>query len=208
MLCDLNSLLESPIIASDGETGRIRDFLVDDRLWQVRYLVLDLGNWLRCRDVVVPITALEIPDWKTRSCRACLTMSQLRDCPDVDTRKSVSRQQELAMRDYFGPLACWADARFGMTAIPAYVKYTTPEGEDSHLRSACRLTGHRVMASDGNLGQLRGFRLNERSWHISHLEVGLSRWNGHSFTFVPSEWVERVSWAECRVYLRHARVTI
>lgn len=207
MLCDLNSLLEAPILASDGEVGRIRDFLVDDQLWQVRYVVLDLGNWLRRHDVVVPITALDVPDWKTKSCRACLTISQLRDCPDVNTRKSVSRQQELAMRDYFGPLASWADARFGMTTIPAYVKYTIPEGEDSHLRSARRLMGHRVMASDGNLGQLRGFRLNEHSWHISHLEVRVPRLKGHPFKFVPSEWVDRVSWAECRVYLHHAFVT-
>lgn len=207
MLCDLNDLLESPILATDGETGSVRDFLFDDQSWQVRYLVLDMGNWLRRRDVVVPVTALDFPDWKRKSCRACLTRAELRKCPDVDTRKPVSRQQELAMREYFGPLASWADARFGMTAIPAFVKYTVLEGEDSHLRSACRLMGHRVRASDGILGQLRGFRLDEESWHISHLEVAVSGRQNHSFTFVPTEWVDRISWAECRVYLHHARVT-
>lgn len=208
MLCDLNGLLESPMNATDGETGRVRDFLFDDQSWRVSYLVLDMGNWLRRHDVVVPIAALDLPDWKSKTVRACLTRAQLRDCPGVDTRKPVSRQQELAMREYFGPLASWANARFGMTAMPAFAKYTALEGEDSHLRSAIRLMGHRVWATDGNMGQLRGFLLDEGSWHISHLEVGISGWDRRSsFTLVPTNWVDGISWAECRVYLHHAHVT-
>lgn len=206
MLCDLNGLLESPMIANDGETGRVRDFLFDDQTWQVRYLVLDMGNWLRRHDVVVPIAALDLPDWKNKTCHTCLTKAQLRDCPGVDTRKPVSRQQELAMREYFGPLASWANARFGMTAMPAFAKYAALEGEDSHLRSAVRLMGHRVWATDGNTGQLRGYLMDEGSWHISHLEVGVSGWDHRSITLVPTDWVDRISWAECRVYLHHARV--
>lgn len=208
MLCDLNTLLESPIVATDGESGRVRDFLFDDQSWQVRYVVLDLGNWLRRRDVVVPVSALDLPDWKNKRCRTCLDKAGLRNCPDVDTRKPVSRQQELAMREYFGPLASWADSRFGMTTIPAFVQYPAQEGEDSHLRSAYRLMGHRVWATDGNLGRLRGFLMDEASWHISQLEVGVTDWQDQHIKLVPAEWVDRVSWAECRVYLHHAGVTV
>jgi len=207
MLCDLNALFEAPIQGTDGETGRVRDFLFHDQSWEVRYLVLDMGNWMLRHDVVVPVEALDLPDWKNKTLRSCLSKEQLRDCPGVDTKKPVSRQQELAMREYFGPLASWADARFGLTTVPAYVKYTAPEGEGSHLRSATRLMGHRVLATDGNIGSLRGFLLDEDSWHISHLEVGVTGWQNHRFTLVPTEWVDRISWAECRIYLHHARVT-
>ena len=206
MLCDLNGLLESPMIANDGETGRVRDFLFDDQSWRVGYLVLDMGNWLRRHDVVVPVAALDPPDWECKTVRSCLTEAQLHNCPGVDTRQPVSRQQELAMREFFGPVASWANARFGMTSMPAFAKYTALKGEDSHLRSSVRLMGHRVWATDGSIGQLRGFLLDEGSWHISHLEVGVSGWENRSCTLVPTDWVDQISWAECRVYLHHAQV--
>jgi hypothetical protein len=47
----------------------------------------------------------------------------VRNCPDVDAEKPVSRQQEIAMRDYFGPLACWVDSEFGISTMPTGMKY-------------------------------------------------------------------------------------
>jgi hypothetical protein len=34
------------IEASDGKIGTIADFLVDDRTWRTRWLVVDTGTWL------------------------------------------------------------------------------------------------------------------------------------------------------------------
>ena len=70
MLCDLKALIGSPVVATDGEMGSVRNFLFDDQSWKVRYLVVDVGNWLKRRDVVLPITALEKPDWTNRTCHA------------------------------------------------------------------------------------------------------------------------------------------
>jgi len=67
MLCDLKALIGSPVVATDGETGSVRNFLFDDQSWKVRYLVVDVGNWLKRRDVVLPITAFEKPDWGKES---------------------------------------------------------------------------------------------------------------------------------------------
>jgi hypothetical protein len=65
MLYELKALIGSPVIATDGETGSIRTFLFDDQSWKVSYLVIDVGGWLKRRDVVLPITALEQPNWET-----------------------------------------------------------------------------------------------------------------------------------------------
>jgi hypothetical protein len=77
MLCVLNALVGSPIIATDGETGSIRNFLFDDQSWKVRYLVVDVGNWLKRHDVVIPVTALEQPDWTNKTFRAHLMKKQM-----------------------------------------------------------------------------------------------------------------------------------
>jgi hypothetical protein len=96
MLYELKALIGSPVIATDGETGSIRTFLFDDQSWEVSYLVVDVGGWLKRRDVVLPIAALEQPDWAKRTCCTHLSRAQMRDSPVVDTEKPVSRQQEIA----------------------------------------------------------------------------------------------------------------
>jgi hypothetical protein len=73
MLCVLNALVGSPIIATDGETGSIRNFLFDDQSWKIRYLVVNVGSWLKRQDVVIHITALEQPDWANKTFRAHMT---------------------------------------------------------------------------------------------------------------------------------------
>ncbi|MGH9600653.1 MAG: PRC-barrel domain-containing protein [Terracidiphilus sp.] len=205
MLYDLKSLIGSPVHATDGETGNVRDFLFDDQSWTVRYLVVDVGNWLRRRDVVLPVTALEPPNWAAKTCRVRLTKEQVRESPDVDAERPIWRQQELAMRDYFGALACWADAEYGFASIPAGVQYPVPEGENPNLRSVHRMTGYDVRAIDGDFGHLDGFIMDEDGWHLGYLEVNAQGWLHHRTVVVPTAWVDHVSWAEFRVYLHRTR---
>ena len=63
MLHDLETFTGSAVIATDGEMGSVRNFLFDDLSWTIRYLVVEVGNWLTRRTVVVAITAVEHPDW-------------------------------------------------------------------------------------------------------------------------------------------------
>ena len=134
MLYELKALIGSPVIATDGETGSVRTFLFDDQSWKVSCLVVDVGGWLKRRDVVLPVAALEQPNWANKPCCARLTRKQLHDSPVLDTEKPVSRQQEIAMREYWGPLACWVNDEIFLSSIPAGAKYPVHTVEDSHLR--------------------------------------------------------------------------
>jgi hypothetical protein len=108
MLHDLKDLMGSSVIATDGEMGIISNFLLDDRSWAIHYLVVRVGTWYKRRDVVLPIAAVEQPDWAKRILQVRLTKEQVRDSPHVDTEKPVSRQQEIAMEEYWGKMAYWA----------------------------------------------------------------------------------------------------
>jgi hypothetical protein len=109
MLHDLNTLVGTSIIATDGEIGTVREFLFDDRSWRVRYLVVDVGDWFQRRAVVLAIADLEPPDWAKKCFEFRFTKEQIRESPDIDTEKTVTRQQEIAMEHYYGGLASWAD---------------------------------------------------------------------------------------------------
>ena len=107
MLHDLKALIGSSVIASNGEIGTVRNFLFDDISWTIHYLVVDVGAWFKRRDVVLAISAVEQPDREKRTINVRLTREQVRDSPDVDTEKPVSRQQAIAMEEYWGKMAYW-----------------------------------------------------------------------------------------------------
>ncbi len=209
MLHNLETLTGSSVIATDGEIGRVRNFLFDGQSWTIRYLVIDVGSWLARRDVVIAITAVEQPDWAKKTFHVHLTKDQVRHCPDVDAEKPVSRQQEIAMKEYFGWPVYWADIEFGGSSlVPSGRKYPVNTKEDSHLRSAWDVVGYEVWAADSQIGRLEGFILDDASWHLGYLDVKAGDWLYSRSVLVPTGWVKSISWADRRVNLRHARERI
>ncbi len=206
MLHDLKSLNGSSVIATDGEMGSVRDFLFDDESWLIVYLVVDVGNWLSRRAVLIAVTALEQPDWGKKTFHARLTKEQVRDSPDVDTEKPVSRQQEIAMREYFGWRTDWADSEFGLLgSVPPGRDYPVHTEEDSHLRSVSHLEEYEVWTTDGEIGRLEGFIMDDDSWHLGYLDVKAGDWLHGRSVLIPTRSVKSISWAEHQVNLRHSR---
>jgi hypothetical protein len=137
MLHDLRTLTGSSVIATDGEIGTVRNFLFDGLSWTIHYLVVDVGTWFKRRDVVLAISAVEQPDREKRTINVRLTREQVRDSPDVDTEKPVSRQQAIAMEEYWGKMAYWVSTHMeGGALMPTGRKYPVHTIEDPHLRSA------------------------------------------------------------------------
>jgi len=184
MFHDLATLTGSSVIATDGDIGSIRNFLFDDQSWTLRYLVVDVGSWLARRAVVLAITAVEQPDWTQKTFHVRLTREQVRNSPDVDSQKSVSRQQEIAMVEYFGWPAYWEE--FGpVSPIPTGKEYPMHTKGDSHLRSVWDLADYQVWASDGAIGHMDGFILDDASWHLGYLDVKTGDWLHGRSVLVP-----------------------
>jgi hypothetical protein len=102
MLRRLNDLEGYPIEATNGAIGQVTDFLFDDESWVVRYLVVQTGEWLSNRSVLISPIAIGQPACSYRTLRVPMTTDQVRNSPDVDTDKPVSRQYELGYFGYYG----------------------------------------------------------------------------------------------------------
>ncbi len=171
-------------------------------------MVVDVGNWLKRHDVVIPVAALEQPDWANKTFRTHLTKKQMGDSPEVDAERPVSRQQEIAMAEYFGPLACWVDREFGLSSIPTGASYPVHTAGDLHLRCSSHMLGYHVWATDGEFGTLEGFVVDEASWHLGYLDVKGGDWLQNRSVLVPTGSVQSVSWPDFRVYLDHTKAGI
>jgi uncharacterized protein YrrD len=201
MLRSLNTLIGSSIHARDGEMGTVSDYLFDDETWTVRYMVVETGSWLASRKVLISPTAVDQADWAKRSISVLLTKEQVQNSPHVDADLPVSRQQEVAMTQYYGWPA-YGSFNFVMLPSPPPEPQQPEEADgDPHLRSAQEVAGYGVAATDEELGHVDDFIIQDADWFIQFLAVAAgSRFGGHKL-LVPTRWIESVSWPDRQIVL-------
>ncbi len=61
------------------------------------------------------------------------------------------------------------------------------------------MSGYRILATDGEIGHVDGFLLDDVTWSIRYLIVNTSNWwMGHRVLVSP-EWIHQVSWPDSSV---------
>jgi len=86
--------------AKDGDLGHVADFLIDDSLWEVRYLLVDTGKWLPGRKVLVDPRATDEVDWAKSTVRIHLTKEELKHCPTYDSSGAGEAKDIAHLADY------------------------------------------------------------------------------------------------------------
>jgi hypothetical protein len=233
MLRSLQDLENYAIRATDGDIGHLRDIFFDDRAWVVRYLVVETGSWLASRKVLISPLSVGEPDWDERVLPVQITQEQVRNSPDIDTEKPVSRQYEMRYLGYYGYPYYWGGAGlWGMGAYPSLMMTgyggrvegpgSEPEpgldhlreqaqrhrDDDPHLRSGKAVLSYRIHAKDGEIGHVQGVLVDERTWAIRYLVVNTSNWwLGHLVLIAP-QWIESVSWIDATVTVQLTRKSV
>jgi len=228
MLRSVSELEKYTIGAADGAIGSVKDCYFDDEAWVIRYLVVATGAWLVGREVLISPFSVGDPDENARVLPVSLTKDQVRHSPNIDSEKPVSRQHEIGYSAYYGYPNYWGGAGFwGEVAYPRavmtggaglrssadahprsqdhpehalYARETTRQtNEDQHLRSCEAVKGYDLHATDGDIGRVDGFLVDERTWAIQYLIVNTSNWwSGHQVLIAPA-WFEDVSWVYSKV---------
>jgi hypothetical protein len=213
MLWDTSALKNYDVKASDGRLGTVSDFLFEDSGWTIRWLVVDTGHWLSGRKVLLPLSALGQPDPSLREFPIKLTKEQVKNSPDIDTDRPVSRQHENHVYNYYGWEPYWDGGLFepsGAIATPfaappalsgqklrdaVGADAQTSEG-DPHLRSIGEVTGYHVHATDGEIGHVEDFVVDDAHWSIRYVEVDTSNWWFGEKVLISPRSVRRIDWAE------------
>jgi hypothetical protein len=210
MLRSVKSMNGYVFAARDGEVGRCKDFLFDDRDWVVRYLVADTGGWLAERRVLISPLALRKPDWQTRRFPVTMTRREIEDSPPLDTHAPVSRQYEIAYHRHFSFPFYWSGPElWDGYADPGGVPHPAPgepqapaadlEIREGHLRSCAEVADYRIRATDGEHENLSDFIVDDRNWAIRFLVVDTRRWLPGGQVLVPAACIASVDWADSEV---------
>ncbi|UZJ57970.1 PRC-barrel domain-containing protein [Pseudomonas sp. KU26590] len=233
MLRSQKDIEKCVIGATDGDVGHVRDLYYDDHAWTIRYLIVDTGSWMAGRNVLISPISLHTPDWPAHRLTAALTKDQVEHSPDIDTDKPVSRQHEVeyfgyyGYADYWGGAGIWGGGMVPMGLYPGYV--AVPGGnaareqaiedsqraqralhrdDDVHLRSCKAVIGYHISATDGEVGHVEGFLIDDDSWVIRYLVINTSNWwMGHK-VLLAAHWIGAVDWSEETVAVEMNREAI
>jgi len=235
MLRSLDDLKQYAIHATDGDIGRVSDFYFDDVGWAIRYLVVDTGSWLTGRKVLITPISIGKPGWPNKTLPVAITMEQVKNSPDIDTEKPVSRQHEGEFLGYYGYPDYWDGA--GLWGAGVYPGMMVPglsndellrlptrgrvddrtrqfkpspehKADDVHLRSCREVSGYHIHASDGDIGHVSGMLVDEQTWAIRYLIIDTSNWwLGHQVLIAPL-WIDQIQWPEEQVSVNLTRQQI
>jgi len=216
MLKSIKQLYGNVLEASDGDIGQVRDFYFDDQSWAVRYVVADTGTWLTNRQVLLSPHAFSDLHQAGKVLCVNLTRKQIEDSPSIELHKPVSRQYEVEYHRHFGWPYYWEGGGLwgGMQGFPILdLPASFPTGEaatpttalnqraDVHLRSTQAVNGYHLQATDGIVGHICDFMMDDKSWAVRQLVVKV----GHRFTGkevgIPVSNVIRISYEESKVFV-------
>jgi hypothetical protein len=210
-LQNTEELYGNKLAALDGDIGHVKDFYFDDNIWVIRYAVADTGSWLSERLVLLSPHAFGKLDQYERTLHINLRRMQIQDSPPIESHKPVSRQYEADYYRYYGWPAYWAgDAMWGMGGYPVLVPTEREEIEekrlyyhrdDKHLQSAREVTGYPIQAADGEIGHVKGFLVDDRSWAIRELVVEAGHWYSGKEIRISPDKVNWISYNQSKVHV-------
>lgn len=233
MLRSMKDLENYAIGATDGNVGHVKDLYFDDDAWVIRYLVVETGSWLASRKVLITPLSIRQPNWAERTLSVSITKEQVKNSPDIDTDKPVSRQNETDYLRYYGYPNYWGGAGMWGESLYPYPTLTEYGGErvdraerqreeeaylkaerdrhrndDPHLRSCKAVVGYHIHATDGDIGHVDGLLVDEETWAIRYMVVDTSNWwVGHKVLIAP-QWVKEVRWSDQSVSVDLARDSV
>jgi sporulation protein YlmC with PRC-barrel domain len=211
MLQNIKQLYGDKLAALDGDIGHVKDFYFDDESWVIRYLVADTGSWLTGRLVLLTPHAFGKLDQSEKTFHIKLHKKQIEDSPSIESHKPVSRQFEVEYYGYYGWPPYWDGG--GMSgigpipvALPLLVDRIKPHQkhkhrEDKHLRSTQAISGYHIQTSDGEIGQITDFIIDEKGWTIRDLVIETGHWYSGKEILIPSSKVKQISYEETKVFV-------
>jgi hypothetical protein len=90
------------IRARDDELGKVEDFIVDDRDWKVRYVVVDTRRWLPGKKVLLAPAWVDSIDWVGNEIAVDLDRETIESAPPYDPSQVIGRDYEVRLYGHYG----------------------------------------------------------------------------------------------------------
>jgi sporulation protein YlmC with PRC-barrel domain len=161
------------------------------------------------------------PEWESKTFSVNLTQDKIKNSPDIDTDKPVSRQHEELMRGYyswpgyygygygFETYGYWGLGMWGYPAVEDSVvekemnqmKASEHANENPHLRSTQEVEGYDIHATDGDIGEVEDFIIDDATWKIHFLVVDTGHWFPGKKVLISPDRIKEIDWGSRAVII-------
>jgi hypothetical protein len=223
VLQSASALKDCAIEARDGRMGMVNDLLFDDHTWKLRWVVVETGDWLAGRKVRIHPSSIGSVDHERRILPVALTMEQAKGCARRGKRDPASQRMESHLFNYRGWDPYWALNCFGMGALASRLSAphfdsaesrevvcheVIPGSRDHDLRSMSAVISYRVHASDGEIGHVENFLVDDETWEIRYLVVDPGHWWPGTHVLVSPDAVREIDWTAHAIHLDVTRARV
>lgn len=201
MLYNAKNLIDNKIQAIDGDLGKLDDFYFDDRSWNIRYMIVDTGKWIEGRKVLLSPLVIQNPDLSNKYITVNLTKEQIKNSPDIDTKRPVSVQHE---SEY-----SWPTYGIGALETPLMINQehlhqsndTMMRSDDPHLRSTDEVFGYNISALDGDIGHIDDMIIDDDTWTIHFWVVKTKNLLPGKRVLISPQYINLISWEDEKVFV-------
>jgi hypothetical protein len=95
------------IQAHDGEVGHLEDILIEDTTWAIRYLLVNTGNWLPGRRVLIAPQWIQEVSWERSAVTVDLPRQSIEEAPEYDPDAGLSRAYEISLFKHYSRVGYW-----------------------------------------------------------------------------------------------------
>src|SRR4029450_1418143 len=159
MLRSLRQLYGKKLGASDGDIGHVRDFYFNDQQWAIRYVVADTGSWLSGRLVLISPHAFGNLHQDGDCLLVNLNRQQIENSPAIESHKPGSLQYEA----YWDGGDTSGAGGFPEAPPPPHLMPSKQASDDLHLQSTQALSGYPIQTSEGAIGHVIDFIIDDKS---------------------------------------------
>ncbi len=177
------------IEATDGDIGEVRGFYFDENNWDVYYMIIDAGSWYSSNTVILSTQAIDRVDSDNEKVFVNVTRDRIKNSPQADEDEPLSPGYENRMTEYYG----WSD-RFAHQSTEA------PQ-RGRHYLNTHDVMGHYVEASDGSIGHIEDFIIDDADWSIRYMVVDTKNWWPGKKVLISPQWVSSFDWNNEKVFV-------
>ena len=99
------------IEAQDGEIGHIKDFVIDDETWAIRYLIVDTQNWWPGKKVLISTLWIDRISWSNSQVKIHMTRESIRQSPEFSEEGLITRDYEAHLHGHYKRDGYWVGQR-------------------------------------------------------------------------------------------------
>jgi hypothetical protein len=203
MLRSIKTLQDYKVLASDGDLGALEEFYFDSKDWTVRYLVINTGQWLAGRKLLISTPTVDQLNEETQTVLLALPRAVVENSPNIDLDQPISRDHETDLHHYYKWPFYWPEDE--ATEEQVFIEQTD---DDRRLRRTGEVIGYDIRARDGDIGHVEDFVVDDQTWMINYMIVNTGNWLPGRNVVVSPSYVETVDWSDSRVYMELLRETI